>query len=646
MNFSNTSISIAACPYVWDVGGRNISAFCCSAKDNKSDTFYLDFGYDPTLAAIIGSVVAILVWVISVLLYLVCNYGSCFCCENQVAPQPSVANSVLHGLDDPVWWEKRRIFFDIFRLCATFFAAICLFPIPSFNLNIPAKVAIIPHVVLDFSFFIAFKVWQREGGFLKKELKPIKYYVASYIVLTGFPIGFTVKFLVASYYDDPASVPLFALFLPHGILFYLMPLYALVFYMMFIACPDLDRPYECECSCSCFWGILVLLAVWVLSMVGITYYVWPQSLPYVAYMEYLAPCTLSQALAPLWLLLLCSLVVTHCYFFSSIKKGGEAKSAALHLTPDLLHLYGVCCTAVILTFYYDQHLQPAPDIDQYLKPFWPLLLADLLGITGVFIRLCSHCCSTPTFCTRARQQSATVSAAPRPTNNGPLPRQMLVSFFRSNCWGQNQRAFPDTWEEHPPDQSRFFVPKVDPQTPEYREIETGFLQSIYTQDGPIWKVHNISRVQNTALYEQYSVAKRNMDKGLPNRINERTLWHGTADGAIGNINENGFNRTYRGKNATFFGEGVYFAVSASYSAQDKYAVPDGNSNRFMYRARVLVGEYTQGDQNMKEPPIKPNSGRYSRYDSVVDNMTNPTMFVVFRDAYAYPEYLIEFSIYS
>ncbi|CAH1249982.1 NEURL4 [Branchiostoma lanceolatum] len=75
--------------------------------------------------------------------------------------------------------------------------------------------------------------------------------------------------------------------------------------------------------------------------------------------------------------------------------GGNAKSAALHLMPDLLHLYGMCCTAVILTFYYDQQLEPVPGIDQYMKPFWPLLLADLLGITGVLLRFCSHYCSTP-----------------------------------------------------------------------------------------------------------------------------------------------------------------------------------------------------------------------------------------------------------
>ncbi|XP_078582506.1 uncharacterized protein LOC144865563 [Branchiostoma floridae x Branchiostoma japonicum] len=282
------------------------------------------------------------------------------------------------------------------------------FPIPSINLNIPAKLAIIPLVVLDLSFFIAFLVWLKKEEFIK----PLRYYVAFYVVTTGFPIGFVTKFVVASHYDDPENVPLFALFLPHGILFYIIPLIALVFFMKNI-CQDESGDCDCQCSCSCFWsfwGMVILLAAWVLSMVEITYYVWPQSVPYITYMEYLAPCTLSQALAPLWLLLLCTLVVTHSYFFSSIRKGGKAKSAALHLTPDLLHLYGMCCTAVILTFYYDQHLQIVPDIDQYMKPFWPLLLADLLGITGVLLRLCSHCCSTP----------SRPAAPPVPTRFGQL----------------------------------------------------------------------------------------------------------------------------------------------------------------------------------------------------------------------------------
>ncbi|XP_078584150.1 uncharacterized protein LOC144866556 [Branchiostoma floridae x Branchiostoma japonicum] len=106
MSVENGSLANVSmlCPYVWDVGDRNISAYCCSAKGNQSDTFYLDFGYDTTLAAVICSVVAILVWVFSVLFYLTCKYGCCFCCENQVGDVSS-AVSQQHNLGKTAYFR-------------------------------------------------------------------------------------------------------------------------------------------------------------------------------------------------------------------------------------------------------------------------------------------------------------------------------------------------------------------------------------------------------------------------------------------------------------------------------------------------------------------------------------------------------------
>ncbi|CDR00958.1 unnamed protein product, partial [Oncorhynchus mykiss] len=37
---------------------------------------------------------------------------------------------------------------------------------------------------------------------------------------------------------------------------------------------------------------------------------------------------------------------------------------------------------------------------------------------------------------------------------------------------------------------------------------------------------------------------------------------------INHINHHGFNRSYAGKNAAMYGNGTYFAVSASYSASN------------------------------------------------------------------------------
>ena len=95
--------------------------------------------------------------------------------------------------------------------------------------------------------------------------------------------------------------------------------------------------------------------------------------------------------------------------------------------------------------------------------------------------------------------------------------------------------------------------------------------------------------------------------------------------------------------ATVYGEGAYFAVNASYSARQLYSPPDSNSNRFMFYARVLTGEYTKGSGGLKVPPAKdPTKSTVILYDSVVDNMKVPNMYVVFTDAQCYPDYLITF----
>ena len=90
--------------------------------------------------------------------------------------------------------------------------------------------------------------------------------------------------------------------------------------------------------------------------------------------------------------------------------------------------------------------------------------------------------------------------------------------------------------------------------------------------------------------------------------------------------------------AAIYGDGNYFAVNSSYSVS--YAKPDMFGYRYMYLAKVLVGEYTQGKPGMKAPPKK-GIGT-DLYDSVVDSVHNPSIFVVFPDNQAYPEYLICF----
>ena len=70
-----------------------------------------------------------------------------------------------------------------------------------------------------------------------------------------------------------------------------------------------------------------------------------------------------------------------------------------------------------------------------------------------------------------------------------------------------------------------------------------------------------------------------------------------------------------------------------------YFRADGVGIRCMYLARVLVGLSVIGSSSMVEPPQLPG-GNGRTYDSTCDQ--EASIFVVYHDAQAYPEYLIEF----
>lgn len=60
----------------------------------------------------------------------------------------------------------------------------------------------------------------------------------------------------------------------------------------------------------------------------------------------------------------------------------------------------------------------------------------------------------------------------------------------------------------------------------------------------------------------------------------------------------------------------------------------------MIVARVLVGKYTQGHERLRRPPlISPNK----LYDSCVNNVANPSIFVIFDRSQYYPEYIIRYN---
>ena len=93
---------------------------------------------------------------------------------------------------------------------------------------------------------------------------------------------------------------------------------------------------------------------------------------------------------------------------------------------------------------------------------------------------------------------------------------------------------------------------------------------------------------------------------------------------------------------TVYGEGVYFARDAHYS--NGYARPDASGHKRMYLTRVLTGEYTASSRGTLIPPPKnPQVNQNVLFDSTVDNVANPRIFVVYFDAHNYPAYLITYN---
>ena len=162
------------------------------------------------------------------------------------------------------------------------------------------------------------------------------------------------------------------------------------------------------------------------------------------------------------------------------------------------------------------------------------------------------------------------------------------------------------------------------------------------------RIVSIERVQNDTLWQSYVVKRQTIvsrekeqDESRPESRFERVcLFHGCRPDVVPKIVEQGFNRSFCGRNATVYGKGVYFARDARYSAQPQYSTPDAHGHQHIFACRVVVGEYCLGAENALTPDVR--SG-HTLYDSTVNDLRSPSIFVTYHDAQAYPEFLIKFA---
>ncbi|XP_043101598.1 protein mono-ADP-ribosyltransferase PARP15 [Puntigrus tetrazona] len=157
-------------------------------------------------------------------------------------------------------------------------------------------------------------------------------------------------------------------------------------------------------------------------------------------------------------------------------------------------------------------------------------------------------------------------------------------------------ALPIYWDNMT-ESDHLKVIDLDRSSMEYKTVSKDFNKTVTKT------VLKVQRIQNINLRRLYKGRKRELEnRNGPVGAAERILYHGTSEESCSSIMQSNFNRNFAGQNATLYSHG---------------RVPPGHED-----APVSVA-----------PDL---------YDSVVDNMQNPTMFVVFHDCQAYPDYLITF----
>jgi hypothetical protein len=177
-----------------------------------------------------------------------------------------------------------------------------------------------------------------------------------------------------------------------------------------------------------------------------------------------------------------------------------------------------------------------------------------------------------------------------------------------------------------------------PGSAERLAVETAFFQTASSQ----FAVLDVQRRQHVALWRLHQMKEQvMMEEGASNV--KRWLFSATPADRVPLIVQQGFNRAFTGETSglAMHGKGVYFAREASYSTSKTYSKPDANGVQHMFACRVIVGEYCKGKKDALVPDVR-DPATNDLYDSTVDNVNNPSIFVTYHDSQPYAEYLIKF----
>jgi len=223
----------------------------------------------------------------------------------------------------------------------------------------------------------------------------------------------------------------------------------------------------------------------------------------------------------------------------------------------------------------------------------------------------------------------------------------LHFYWLSNRWtsrsrnGRDPDVLFDVIQGSEEFQRVFAVFEAEPvQTPEY------ITESYFLNVRRIQRVENGSQRDGSFMPYCENVLQSFAEQGIELEAGVHTFWafHGadpTATKSIVTSQITGFQPLTSGLHGIIWGHGTYFARDPQYVIHHGFCQPpDSNGHQHMLMCLVMMGMPCLGDPQHRG--LLPFRQKRHRYNSAVDCLSSPEIFVLPHQGAAYPAYLITF----
>ncbi|XP_064079320.1 protein mono-ADP-ribosyltransferase PARP12-like isoform X2 [Macrobrachium nipponense] len=208
-----------------------------------------------------------------------------------------------------------------------------------------------------------------------------------------------------------------------------------------------------------------------------------------------------------------------------------------------------------------------------------------------------------------------------------------LMYQRKPADADDQSSLPSHWSPMAANQTHLLV-TLDADSNEYQEVATRIRLTL-----PTAFIVSVKRLQNPYLWRLLQFKKEELSRRYDeNQLNMQKLFHGVNPSDTEVICTENFDWRRSDTSNQEFGQGTYFFNSAAVGRT--HCKPDEFGRIHMFLAQVVIGMVTEGDPSYTRPPPNPNTGFL--YDTTVDNIIAPTVFVKYEKGEYYPEYIIEF----